>query len=214
MNPSAKPAASEGVDEIATVRIELRDTDPLIWREVEVPTAMTLAALHDVIQTAMGWFDCHLWEFTIGRQGYGPPMDEDWGSETRQEASKVRLRDVLKPRRTTIDYLYDFGDSWEHRLTVTRVRASDPAASYPRYVGGERNAPPEDCGGIPGFYDLLDALADPGHPNHADATEWADDYDPHTVDERRIKDAFLGIAKRLNAARARPGGNRSPKRGS
>lgn len=203
MSPSPKTAASDSVNEIATVRIELRDTDPMIWREVEVPTSITLKVLHDVIQAVMGWFDYHLWEFTIGKQGYGLPMDEDWGTAPRKEAAKVRLRDVLKPRKTTIDYLYDFGDSWEHRLTVTGVRIGDPGASYPRYVGGERNAPPEDCGGTPGFYDMLDALADPDHPNHADATEWADDYDPDAIDELPIKYALLRIANRRNAAKAR-----------
>lgn len=112
---------------------------------------------------------------------------------------------------TTIDYLYDFGDSWEHRLTVTRVRPGDPEASYPRYVGGKRNAPPEDCGGLPGFYDMLDALADPNHPNHADATEWADDYDPHTIDELAIKYAPLRMANRRNAAKARLAKKTPPK---
>lgn len=203
MSPSAKTTASASVNEIATVRIELRDTDPLIWREVEAPTSITLKVLHDVIQAVMGWFDHHLWEFTIDKQRYGLPMDEDWGTEPRKDAAKVRLRDVLKPRRTTIDYLYDFGDSWEHRLTVTGVRVGDPANLHPRYVGGERNAPPEDCGGLPGFYDMLEALADPDHPNHADATEWADDYDPDTVDELPLKHALLRIANRRNAAKAR-----------
>lgn len=211
MSPSPKTAAAESVNEIATVRIELRDTDPLIWREVEVPTSITLKVLHDVIQAVMGWFDHHLWEFTIGKQRYGLPTDEDWGTEPRKEAAKVRLRDVLKPRKTTIDYLYDFGDSWEHQLTVTGVRAGDPANLYPRYVGGERNAPPEDCGGIPGFYDMLDALADPDHPNHADATEWADDYDPDTIDELPIKYALLRIANRRNAAKARSDKKTQPK---
>lgn len=203
MSPSPKIAASDSLNEIATVRVELRDTDPLIWREVEVLTSITLKVLHDIIQAVMGWFDYHLWEFTIGKQRYGLPMDEDWGTAPRKDAAKVRLRDVLKPRRTTIDYLYDFGDSWELRLTVTGVRAGHPEASYPRYLGGERNAPPEDCGGIPGFYDMLDALADPDHPNHADATEWADDYDPDTIDELPIKYALLRIANRRNPAKAR-----------
>ncbi|MCT8997818.1 plasmid pRiA4b ORF-3 family protein [Chelativorans intermedius] len=203
MSKSPQTAASDRINEIATVRIELRDTDPLIWREVEVPTSITLKVLHDVIQAVMGWFDYHLWEFTVNKQRYGLPMDEDWGTEPRKEAAKVRLREVLKPRKTMIDYIYDFGDSWEHRLTVADVRIGDPEASYPRYVGGERNAPPEDCGGIPGFYDMLDALADPDHPNHADATEWADDYDPDTIDELPIKYALSRIANRRNAAKAR-----------
>jgi hypothetical protein len=203
MSPTRKTAAVDSVNQVATVHIELRDTDPLIWREVEVPTSITLKVLHDIIQAVMGWFDYHLWEFTIGRERYGLPMDEDWGTAPRNEASKVRLRDVLKPRKTTIDYLYDFGDSWEHRLTVTGVRAGNPGTSYPRYIGGERNAPPEDCGGIPGYYEMLEALADPNHPNHADVVAWADDYDPHAFDELPITYALSRIANRRNSAKAR-----------
>jgi len=195
--------ASDSFNEIATVRIELRHTDPLIWRQVEVPTSITLEVLHDIVQAVMGWFDCHLWEFTIGKQRYGLPLDDDWGSAPLTAADKVRLRDVLKPRKTIIDCMYDFGDGWEHRLTVTDVRAGEPGISYPRYTGGERNGPPEDCGGIPGFCELLEALADPNHPNHADAKEWSDDYDPNTFDELPIKYALARIANRRNAARSR-----------
>jgi Plasmid pRiA4b ORF-3-like protein len=139
MSPIRQNAASDSFNEIATVRIELRHADPLIWRQVEVPTSITLKVLHDIIQAVMGWFDYHLWQFTIGKQRYGLPMDDDWGTEPRIDASKVRLRDVLKPRKTVIDYIYDFGDCWEHRLTVTNVRAGEPGMSYPRYIGGERN---------------------------------------------------------------------------
>ena len=96
MSPARINTASDSVNEIATVRIELRHTDPLIWRQVEVPTSIALKVLHDIIQAVMGWFDYHLWEFTIGKQKYGPPMDEDWGSRQRLMAGKVRLRDVLQ----------------------------------------------------------------------------------------------------------------------
>ena len=122
MSPTRQSDASDSFNEIATVRIELRHTDPLIWRQVEVPTSITLKVLHDIIQTVMGWFDYHLWEFAIGKQRYGLPMDDDGGTELCIAAGKVRLRDVLKPRKTIIDYTYDFGDGWEHRLTVTEVR--------------------------------------------------------------------------------------------
>lgn len=203
MSPKTPTTASESIDEIAMVRIELRDTDPLIWREVEVPTSITLKVLHTIIQAVMGWFDYHLWEFTIDRQAYGLPMGEDWGMAPRKMADKVRLREVLKPRKTTIDYLYDFGDNWELRLIVSNIRAGDPQLSYPRYVGGEHNAPPEDCGGVPGFYEMLAALADPEHPNHEDATEWADGYDPGLIDELPITIALSRIANRRNAAKGR-----------
>lgn len=159
---TARSTARDSFSEIAIVRIELRDSEPLVWREVEVPTSVTLKVLHDIVQAAMGWFDYHLWELTIGKRRYGPPMDEDWGTVPRAHPTRVRLRDVLKPRRTIIEYVYDFGDSWEHRLVVTNVRACNPDGSCPRYIGGEGNAPPEDCGDIAGFYELLDAVADPG----------------------------------------------------
>jgi hypothetical protein len=196
-------SAIDSFNEIATIRIELNGSDPLIWREVEAPTSITLKTLHNIIQAAMGWFDCHLWEFAIAKRRYGLPMDEDWGTEPRLNAGKVRLRDVLAPRKTTIDYIYDFGDCWEHKLTVGNVRAGDPSLSYPRYVAGERNGPPEDCGGIPGFYDALDAAADPKHPNHADATEWLDGYEPDKIDKLPIKFALGRIANQRNAAKAR-----------
>nr|WP_298331953.1 plasmid pRiA4b ORF-3 family protein [Asticcacaulis sp.] len=109
----------------------------------------------------------------------------------------------MKPRRTHIDYLYDFGDNWEHRLIVTRVRQGDPDLEYPRYLRGERNAPPEDCGGIPGFYDMLAVLADPDHPDHAEIAEWIDEYDPDTIDELPMQYALSRIARRRNAAATR-----------
>lgn len=203
MTADAKTPPTDSFNEIATVRIELRDTDPLIWREVEVPTSVTLKVMHDIIQVVMGWFDYHLWEFTVAKRRYGLPMDEDWGTEPRIEAARVRLRDVLKPGRTTIAYLYDFGDSWDHKLTVTAVRQGEPGIEYPRYIGGEWNAPPEDCGGIPGFYETLDAIADPDHPNHADAVEWFDEYDPKLIDDEPIKYALSRIARRRNAVGVR-----------
>jgi hypothetical protein len=188
-------------EEIATVRIELVDTAPLIWREVEVNTSITLKTLHAVIQAVTNWTNSHLWEFTIGKQRFGPPLDDDWGDEPKRDAGKVRLRDVLKPRKTVIDYIYDFGDSWEHRIVVTKVRPGETGVSYPRYVGGEYNAPPDDCGGLPGFYNSLEALADKKHPDHAYAKEWFGDYDPNMIDEARLKYAVGRIAVRRKAAR-------------
>jgi hypothetical protein len=193
----------ESYNEICAVRIELLETEPLIWREVEVPTSVTLKVLHDVIQITVGWFDCHLWRFTIGGQSYGPLMPGVRDDDAPGDATKVRLRDVLESDTTIIDYLYDFGDSWEHRLAVTNIRQGDPDVSYPRYVRGEWAAPPEDCGGIPGFYATLDAMADLKNPQHAEVVEWLDEYDPKHIDELPMKFALGRIANRRNAARTR-----------
>lgn len=207
MSPSKAPAndtsAADSVNQICTVKIELLDTDPLIWREVEVPTSITLKVLHDIVQITMGWLDQHLWEFRIEGRTYGLSRDEDWGAAPRTEAIKVRLRDILKLRRTTIEYLYDFGDSWRHRITVTDIRPGQPRVSYPNYVGGEWDCPPENCGGIPGYYNMLDALADPDHPDHAEIAEYLEDWDPKEIDELPLKIALGRIANRRNAAKTR-----------
>ena len=195
--------AADSIHEIATLRIDLIDSDPLIWRQVEVPTSITLAVLHRVVQAAMGWYDQHLWEIRQGNQRYGRPIPgDDWGGPPTLKADTVRLRDILKPGKTVLEYTYDFGDSWEHRLSFTDVRAGDPVLDYPRYIGGERAAPPEDCGGIPGFYNALDALADPDHPNHEDTVEWFEGYDPDLIDEEVMGFALSRIARRRNAAKA------------
>lgn len=200
---ATKPTAIDSFTEIATLRIELKDSDPPIWRVVEVPTSITLKVLHDIVQVTMGWLDYHLRELVIDGQSYGLPMDEDWGTVPRKVTSRTRLREVLAPSMTTIDYTYDFGDNWEHSLTVSDVRRGEPGAAYPRFIGGERDCPPEDCGGIPGFYEMLEAKADPAHSDHAEITEWLDGYDPDELDVFPIEVALGRIAARRNAAAKR-----------
>jgi Plasmid pRiA4b ORF-3-like protein len=209
---AARPAISGGMTarlaidsftEIAALRIELKDSDPPIWRLVEVPTSITLKVLHDIVQVNMGWLDYHLWEFRIGGTTYGMPIGEDWVTAPRKIADRTRLRDVIAPGTTIIDYIYDFGDQLEHRLIVSDVRAGDPAAVYPRFIDGARNGPPEDCGGIPGFYDMLAARADASHPDHAEVSEWLDGYDPAALDVFPIQIALGRIAAPRNAAAKR-----------
>src|SRR5258708_18438386 len=96
---------------IATLHIDLIDSDQPIWREVEVPLAMTLKQLHGTIQAAMGWEDAHLWEFTLGRERIGS-----------SRAARLTLQDLLRPRVTKLGYTYDMGDCWQHQLTLTKPR--------------------------------------------------------------------------------------------
>ncbi|WP_439547570.1 plasmid pRiA4b ORF-3 family protein [Sandarakinorhabdus sp.] len=199
--PKAAPkTAISSFTEIATLRIDLKDSNPPIWRLVEVPTSITLKVLHDIVQVTMGWLDYHLWEFRIDGTVYGLPMDEDWGTAPRKSADRTRLRDVVATGTTHIDYIYDFGDYWEHVLTISDIRAGEPAIGYPRFISGERDCPPEDCSGIPGFYELLEARADPSHPGHADIREWLEGYTPDELDEFPIEVALARIAARRNAA--------------
>jgi len=202
-----KKRSSEGFEsfnEIATIRVEMEDIEPLIRREMEAPTSMTLKALHETIQALMGWCDYHLWEFSDAENRYIPPVsDMDWGDKPCRKAETVRLRDICKEKTTVLSYTYDFGDDWRMRVIITDIRQGDPDSGYPRYLGGERAAPPEDCGGVPGFYELLDAYDDPKHPNHEEVREWLDERDPHFFDELPIKYALSRIANRRNAAAKR-----------
>ncbi len=184
--------------DIATLRIELCDTDPLIWRDVAVPVSITLKTLHDIVQVAMGWTDSHLWTFSDGSVDYGLPSEgDDWRDEPLVNADKIKLQDLLKPVKTKLHYLYDFGDSWEHELTITKIRAGEAGRAYPIYLGGEQNAPLDDCGGIPGFYAALEALGDPKHSEHEETKSWFGDYDPNEVDTKQIERALAKIAKKL-----------------
>lgn len=150
--------------------VTLNDIEPQIWRRIEVPSSTTLAGLHDVIQRAMGWQGYHLHQFEIGDIAYGVDDGEGWGPDIVDE-NRTRLADVA-PEGTVFTYEYDFGDSWEHSIRVTRVAEPAPATTYPRCVAGERACPPEDCGGAWGYGELVDALADPRHERHEKLLEW------------------------------------------
>ena len=198
------PRAVDSFTEIATARIELKDTEPPNpARGRGVPTSITLKVLHDIVQATIGWMDYHLWEFVIDGRTYGLPDDGDWGTAPRKEASKVRLRDVLKPGETVITYTYTSATTGCTKSASATSATGEPGVGYPRYITGERNGPPEDCGGVPGFYDFLEARADPDHDEHETAITWLADYDPDTIDELPIKYALGRIAARRNAAKAR-----------
>src|SRR3546814_3259152 len=105
------------------------------------------------------------------------PEDDDLGDETLEDADEAWLDSLLKPRTTTVGYVYDFGDNWELRLTLTYRRISAPNTAYPRYIGGERNAPSKDCGGVPVFQQLPVPMSDLSPPGHVAMHECVIVYD-------------------------------------
>jgi len=167
-------------DDIAILRIELEDIEPLIWRRVAVRTSMNLKAVHGMIQAAMGWLDYHLWEFTAGEHKYGMllPNDPDW-NERIKDAAKTKLSALLTTGEREIGYVYDMGDNWQHRIIVEKT--------YPQFLGGERRCPPEDCGGFPGYYEFLENIASKQSKNRKAALDWyGGPYDPDEIDEQEI----------------------------
>jgi pRiA4b ORF-3-like protein len=155
------------------IKITLAWSDPPIWRRVIVPADMTLNRFHDVIQWVMGWTDSHLHQFVVGKTFYGKPDPEfaDMGSETLSE-KRYTIADLAPAAKKNFVYEYDFGDGWCHKIVVEKVLPPDPALKHPVCVAGANACPPEDCGGIGGYYELLAAVADPRHPEHENVKEW------------------------------------------
>lgn len=192
--------------------IVLQETDPLVWRRIQVPARYTFWDLHVAIQDAMGWQDCHLHEFRLVDAtesviaSIGLPSDED------DPADRPTLPGWTIPLATFFDrralhsppavYAYDFGDDWRHTLIDEGLQPTTPGASYPRCLAGGGRCPPEDCGGVDGYASLLDTLGNPRHPEHKAMLEWAGGpIDPQAFDpsamtfdnpKRRWKQAFGG----------------------
>lgn len=156
--------------EIYQLKISLRFIRPAIWRRVQVASDVTLAKLHRIIQAAMGWYDSHLHQFIGGESYYGVPSREDL-SEVKDE-KKVRLAEILSSPGRKMVYEYDFGDGWEHAIVLEKVLTPDSKTRYPLCLDGARACPPEDCGGVPGYANFLDAIRNPGHEEHEEMLEW------------------------------------------
>lgn len=177
----------------AKLRITLLNLDPAPWREVEVPLDMSFKGLHDTIQAAFLWLDQHLWEFEVKGRRYGVPLDDGFGDEPVYRAASTRLTKLRDEKVGAFVYVYDMGDSWEHRIEVLDL--TDSGDRLPRLIAGQWRAPPEDVGGPPGFAVFLEALADPDHPDHDELTDWyGGPFDPDDMDEETIQAQLKRIA--------------------
>lgn len=184
--------------EIYQIKVTLRSTKPPIWRRLLVSAETTLEQLHRVVQTAMGWQECHLHEFEIDGELYGPPNPDGWdmgGPPARSERA-ARLSRVMGCVGAKATYTYDFGDNWEHTITVEKILPPEPGRKYPVCVAGKLHGPPEDCGGVGGYYDLLEAVNDPQHKEHAHLREWlGEGFDPEEFSLDEVNRKLSGRAR-------------------
>ena len=172
---------------IYQLKVTLRYTKPPIWRRLEVRGDIKLGRLHRILQVAMGWADCHLHQFIVRGRYFGPPNLE-LGLENE---NRIRLDQVLQKPKDKMIYEYDFGDSWEHNVVLEKVLPfTQGERRYPVVTGGKRACPPEDCGGVGGFYTMLEVLQDPDHPEHEEYSEWLGEYDQDDFDVAYINRSF------------------------
>jgi len=162
------------------LKITLAEVEPPVWRRLLVPHDITLARLHRLIQAAMGWTNSHLHCFEAGDARYGMTSAEE---DEVEDERRVHLCDLLQRKGQKLLYRYDYGDDWEHIVSLEAVLEPDRQQAYPLCEGGARACPPEDCGGAWGYDELLRAVADPKHEEHQDRLEWlGGDFDPAAFD--------------------------------
>jgi hypothetical protein len=189
----AKRKKSNGPAPVYQIKVSLRGAKPPIWRRLLVPGDITLNRLHLALLAAFGWHGGHLHVFDTAYGQFGR-ADRELG---HRSDGPVTLEQVAPALKDKIQYTYDFGDDWDHEILVEKVTAANPAVDYPLCTGGRRAAPPDDCGGIWGYQELIEVLTDPGHPEHEERLEWlgltdATQFMPDTFDldqvNQRLRD--------------------------
>ena len=183
------PIPSAAVHELSVI---LDDAEPTIWRQILVPSEVTLTRLHAILQIALGWQDCHLHVFEIAGKRYGEPSREDFDEHPIDERM-IRLGAVAKAGES-FSYQYDFGDSWDHTIKIRSVAAvSGPA--FARCTHGSRACPPEDVGGVWGYARMLAVLRDPDDEEYESYLMWAGpDFDPDRLDLTAVNEALRRIS--------------------
>lgn len=174
---------------IFQVQIALKDFKPKIWRRILIPSNLLLSDFHMIIQTTMGWTNSHLHQFIKNRQYYLERVKDDptWDEMDNVDYKKMKVSDLLKKEKDKIVYEYDFGDGWEHHIILEKILPIDANLKYPICLAGKMNCPPEDCGGVYGYAEMLEVLKDPTHEEYEDYIEWlGEDCDPKYFDKNEV----------------------------
>ncbi|WP_298208057.1 plasmid pRiA4b ORF-3 family protein [Ferrimicrobium sp.] len=170
--------------QIYQLKVTILGTQPPVWRRLLVADSTTLPDLHRILQNAFGWEDCHLHAFTIEGLRFGTDIEDDTPPDN--DESRAHLRQIAK-EGTLVRYLYDFGDSWEHDILVEKITDRVAGIAYPVCTDGDRACPPEDCGGVWGFGELLEIILDPLHAERDAMLEWVgEDYNPTAFDKDEV----------------------------
>ena len=187
---------------IIEIKVTLEHIEPAVTRTLQVPSNIRLDRLHLTLQAAMGWTNSHLYMFEAARATWGLP-DPDFGGEDLP-ANKTTLAEMIEDTgANTISYLYDFGDSWEHKITITSISDPVPGNLYPRLTEVSGKCPPEDVGGLTGYEEFLEGMADPKHPEHSNLKDWyGGPFDPNTPETDELRLQVLKLAKRWKPKKA------------
>ena len=175
-------------------KISLREITPVVWRRIQVPSNYNFWDLHVAIQDSMGWLDYHLHQFSIKRPHahkiteIGFPDDEGYDDIEILPGWEIDISNYFSDLGVSALYKYDFGDGWEHDILLEGLMIKEKGIKYPRCVGGEYKCPPEDCGGVPGYFNFLEAVLNPTHEDHERMIEWyGKKYSPNDFTPKKVR---------------------------
>ena len=165
------------INKIYQLKVGLVESKPLIWRKILVHDQTLLPEFHHILQTTMGWDNAHLHQFSNRNIIYSPP--DEYNELPYTDYRKIKLNKLLKHINVHIVYEYDFGDGWEHEIVLEEVLNKESPQIYPLCIDGKNACPPEDCGGIGGYQNLLTILSNPAHQEYDEWIEWlGGEFDP------------------------------------
>lgn len=187
-------AAKKAPDKILQLRLGVAQITPRIWRRLIVRETMWLSRLHDSIQVLFDWFDYQTHAFTLGEEHFGNPVRRD--NLAVEDDRDVTLADLDLLSKDRLVYDYQFGEGWQVEIRVEKTLPAEKGAVYPKCLAGERAGPPEDCGGVEAYKDMLHCLKQPGTDLGREWREWlGPDYDPEACDPEKINKALRRLAR-------------------
>lgn len=188
--------------QVYQLKVTLMDIEPSIWRRILIPSSYDFWQLHCTIQDAFGWTDSHMHKFTCTAPhsdaplAFGIPFDAEYDDEVPVVTGwQHKITEYINGSTEDIIYIYDFGDYWQHRIELEEILPYEKGANYPRCITGERNCPPDDCGGPHGYSNLLEILFDPSDPEHEDTKEWVDSMKGKTFDPEEFNPSTVKFTK-------------------
>ena len=196
--PEGEIGSSGGASgSILQLKVRLLDVNPMIWRRVLVPAAMTLKELHGVFQVVLGWRSLHLYRFRIHAVHYG-----SW--ELGAEGPDRTLCSFNFRRGDKFVYEYDMADYWKHEVRIEAWLEPQPRKRYPACIGGKGDCPPEECGGPAGYDECrIEALGLDAHEDLDTIVEILDRIvlqdQPHLLDDDEIRGRLEDVVERNRA---------------
>jgi len=187
-------AAKKPAGRVLSLRLVVLGTQPRVWRRLLVRDTMWLSRLHDSVQIAFDWFDYQTHAFLLDDLKFGNPVKRD--DLNIEDDRDVTLGDLNLANRDKMVYEYHIGESWRVEVRVEKATAAGKGVQYPLCVAGERAGPPEDCGSLEAFHDMLACLKEPASELGREWLNWlGPEYDPSVCDLDKVNRALRKLGK-------------------